>query len=195
MTDELELVRKAQSGNRSAAGALYQMHKGFIMQCASKIHRKGYDLNDFVQIASIGFLQAVQSFDCSRGVKLITHAVWSIRKSLQSAIRQDKGPDSLSLDNETESGMSLLDKIPAPEQPQSDDITYKTARMYVQELKSPLLRSYANSMIDVCEEGKPFSLTLVGNSHNVSREYARQLRLKIVKNSQMKELKNILKKN
>lgn len=78
-TNELELIRRSQQGDRKATDKLCRMHTGFIKLVASKYHIPGLDYDDIVQLCYDGLCKAIEDYDLESGIKLISYTVYKIR--------------------------------------------------------------------------------------------------------------------
>ncbi len=102
---ELELITKAQSGDRKASSLLVESMMGLIhREARAQSHRCHEPLDDLIQVASMGVLDAIRRFDSSRGCRLITVALVRIRTALRPTVRrsQSDGKRQVSLDDSME---------------------------------------------------------------------------------------------
>lgn len=60
----------------------------FILTCAIKYKGRGLDVDDLFQEGSRGLIRAVESFDSGRKVNFLTYAVWWVRQSIRTALRE-----------------------------------------------------------------------------------------------------------
>ena len=56
MTDNLELIRRAQSGDRDADTALVEQNSGLIWSIVRRYLGRGVEQDDLYQLACLGFL-------------------------------------------------------------------------------------------------------------------------------------------
>jgi len=80
-SDEGEMVRRYQAGDREAGARLLEMHAGVISRIACSYLRTGIGREDMMQEARIGFLRGVSKYEDGHGAKLITHAAWWVRSA------------------------------------------------------------------------------------------------------------------
>lgn len=123
--EELALIIKAQSGDRSAEAELLERHKDFIWKSAIRYHSRSsnaLDVEDCAQIAAIGVLKAIRLFDVNSGVVLLTFAFpcvqseFSIHLQYNGVIkcpRKQKRIPVKFLDGMGTEGESLAHTIPA----------------------------------------------------------------------------------
>ncbi|MBE7087890.1 MAG: SigB/SigF/SigG family RNA polymerase sigma factor [Clostridiales bacterium] len=71
----LDYVRKAKNGDEFAKSQIFNHNVPLIKSIVKRFCGKGVEYDDLFQIASIGFLKAIQNFDESFGVKFSTYSV------------------------------------------------------------------------------------------------------------------------
>jgi RNA polymerase primary sigma factor len=59
---------------------------GLVVYLAKKFTNSGIPLLDLIQEGNVGLMRALEKFECERGHKFSTYAVWWIRQSLSKAI-------------------------------------------------------------------------------------------------------------
>ena len=93
--DNTELVRIAQGGDESeamrATEKLLVINRGLVRTIVLRFRDRGMDIEDLMQIGTIGLLKAVRSFDLERGTCFSTYAVPMIFGEIRRALR-DEGP-------------------------------------------------------------------------------------------------------
>ena len=89
-TDELDLIRRYQAGDRQAGAALLAAHAGLVYAYARRCFVRAVDPDDVLQEARLGFLRAVDRFDPARAASLATYAVCRIRQRVARYV-QDHG--------------------------------------------------------------------------------------------------------
>jgi RNA polymerase sigma-B factor len=79
-TADLEALAARYAANRDPAlrERLIMAHQHLVEALAARFCRRGAPLEDLVQVASIGLIQALDRFDPSRGVKFTTYAVSTV---------------------------------------------------------------------------------------------------------------------
>ena len=89
MTRTEELIRLAQSGDRDASETLVTENTGLIWSIARRYTGRGTELEDLYQLGCLGFLKAVEGFDCSYGTQFSTYAVPKISGEIRRFLRDD----------------------------------------------------------------------------------------------------------
>ena len=84
--EEIELTKKAQSGDKAAKDKLISANLRFVVNVAKKYQNHGLDISDLISEGNIGLITAIDKFDLSKGYHFISYAVWWIRQSILKAI-------------------------------------------------------------------------------------------------------------
>jgi RNA polymerase sigma-B factor len=74
MTEEELVGRWRATGDRRARAELAERMLPLVKRIANRYRGRGVDLEDLVQVGSIGLLKAIDRFDPKRGVRLSTYA-------------------------------------------------------------------------------------------------------------------------
>src|SRR5262245_3089741 len=88
---EIELATRAQTGDQEALEKLIVGNLRYVVSVARRYHGYGVSLADLINEGNIGLINAVKRFDPTRGVKLITYAVWWIRQAITQALAEQGG--------------------------------------------------------------------------------------------------------
>lgn len=88
--DVYELIHCAQEGSKEARDELVSVNMGLVWSVVRRFNHRGYELEDLIQIGSIGLLKAIDKFDFSYDVKFSTYAVPMILGEIRRYIRDDK---------------------------------------------------------------------------------------------------------
>jgi RNA polymerase sigma-32 factor len=78
--------RYRRTGDRRIAQELVTSNLRFVVKVASEYRGYGLPPADLVQEGNLGLMRAVEKFDPSHGVRLISYAVWWIRAYIQDYI-------------------------------------------------------------------------------------------------------------
>src|SRR5947199_8504568 len=88
--DKLLLRRYHEHGDLAAREQLIEQYMSLVRSLARRYSYRGEQLDDLVQIGSIGLIKAIDRFDLSRGVELTTYATPNIIGEIKRHF-QDKG--------------------------------------------------------------------------------------------------------
>lgn len=98
-SDNLRLIAIAQREEESeamrATELLIEANKGLVRSIALRFRERGVDLEDLMQIGTIGIIKAIRSFDLERGTCFSTYAVPMIFGEIRRHLR-DEGPIKIS---------------------------------------------------------------------------------------------------
>ena len=89
MTEQKELIRLAQTGDKQAAEQLVTENSGLIWSVAKRFIGRGTDTEDLYQLGCLGFLKAVDGFDLEYGTQFSTYAVPKISGEIRRFLRDD----------------------------------------------------------------------------------------------------------
>lgn len=87
MTD-LELIRAAALGDRSARDHLLVAHLPLVRRVAARYRDFGLPYEDLVQEGSLGLLDAIEHFDEDRGVAFATYARFRVQRAIRNALTE-----------------------------------------------------------------------------------------------------------
>lgn len=93
--DNADNLKLAQMGDSEAVAALMEANAPLVHKLSRKFTGRGAELEDLVQIGSIGLLRAIRTFDFSRGTAFSTYAVPLIIGEIRRFLRDD-GPVKVS---------------------------------------------------------------------------------------------------
>ena len=89
MTNQEDLIRRAQAGDREASECLVTENAGLIWAVAKRFISRGTDAEDLYQLGCLGFLKAVEGFDLEYGTQFSTYAVPKIAGEIRRFLRDD----------------------------------------------------------------------------------------------------------
>lgn len=87
--EQVTLLRLAKNGDESAKMLLFDRNAPLIKSIIRRFVNKGVEYDDLYQIASMGFLKAINNFDESFGVKFSTYTVPMIIGEIKRYIRDN----------------------------------------------------------------------------------------------------------
>ncbi len=85
----LDYLRKAKQGDEAAKEIIFNNNFPLIKSIIRRFKGKGVEYDDLYQIASMGFLKAINNFDESYGVKFSTYTVPMIIGEIKRYIRDN----------------------------------------------------------------------------------------------------------
>ena len=88
MDHTLALITKSQQGDKKARDTVFE-NTGLIYSVAKRFVGRGVEMEDLIQIGSIGLLKAVDHFNASFEVKFSTYAVPMIAGEIKRYLRDD----------------------------------------------------------------------------------------------------------
>lgn len=83
---EVDMIRKAQSGDHQAFNAVVSSHLKLVINIAKGYTRRGLAFEDLISEGNLGLIHALEKFDLEKGFRFSTYAVWWIRQSIERAI-------------------------------------------------------------------------------------------------------------
>ncbi len=85
----LDLIEKAQSGDKEAQTTLVDENLGLVKSLISRFDNRGYERDDIFQLGCIGLIKAIHKFDSTYGVRFSTYAVPMIIGEIKRFLRDD----------------------------------------------------------------------------------------------------------
>jgi RNA polymerase primary sigma factor len=86
--DEYELALRAQVGNQDAVQRLIRANLKFVVKIASHYQNRGLSLSELISEGNMGLIKAIEKFDASKNIKLISYAVWWIKQRILFALAE-----------------------------------------------------------------------------------------------------------
>ncbi|MBE6586262.1 MAG: sigma-70 family RNA polymerase sigma factor [Ruminococcaceae bacterium] len=86
---QMTMIRAAQEGDETAMETLVVENMGLVRSVAIKFRDRGTEMEDLIQIGTIGMIKAIRSFDCGRGTAFSTYAVPLIIGEIRRHLRDD----------------------------------------------------------------------------------------------------------
>ena len=89
MEQTLALIKRSHKGDKDARNILAQQNMGLVYTVARRFNGRGCEMEDLIQIGSIGLLKAIDKFDLSYDVQFSTYAVPMISGEIRRFLRDD----------------------------------------------------------------------------------------------------------
>ena len=89
MDDILALLGRVHQGDKEASDILVEKNMGLVHSIARRFQNRGVEMEDLVQIGSIGLLKAIDKFDLTYEVRCSTYAVPMITGEIKRFLRDD----------------------------------------------------------------------------------------------------------
>lgn len=89
MEQTLALIEKSHKGDKDARNTLVESNMGLVYTIARRFCGRGCEMEDLIQIGSIGLLKAIDKFDPSFEVRFSTYAVPMIAGEIKRFLRDD----------------------------------------------------------------------------------------------------------
>mgnify|MGYP004474411747 FL=1 len=84
-----EEIRKAQNNDKEAMDNLVKNNLGLVYNIAKRFMGRGFELEDLIQIGTIGLIKSIKKFDENYNVQLSTYSVPFILGEIKRNIRDD----------------------------------------------------------------------------------------------------------
>ena len=88
-TKNVSLVEQAKAGDNEALDELCQNNMGLVKSIAISFRDRGVEIDDLMQIGTIGLIKAVRGYDSSYGTVFSTYAVPLIIGEIKKFLRDD----------------------------------------------------------------------------------------------------------
>ena len=86
--EEVKLAQRIHNDDREALERLVCANLRFVVSVAKQYQNQGLTLPDLINEGNIGLIKAAEKFDETRGIKIISYAVWWIRQSILQALAE-----------------------------------------------------------------------------------------------------------
>lgn len=89
MEHTLALIEKAHGGDKEARETLVEENMGLVYTIVRRFVGRGHEMEDLIQIGSIGLIKAIDKFNSAFDVKFSTYAVPMIAGEIKRFLRDD----------------------------------------------------------------------------------------------------------
>ncbi len=90
MDEVYQFVKNGLNLIREARQDMIRGNLRLVVSVAKRYKNAGIPMLDLIQEGNLGLTRAVDKFDCQRGTKFSTYAVWWIRQSISRAMKQQR---------------------------------------------------------------------------------------------------------
>ena len=87
-SEEAELIEKMNNGDEKAKALLVASNQRFVYAVAKR-YSNGDNVLDLVNEGNVGLMQALTTFDPSRGNRFLSYAIWYIRREINAYLNND----------------------------------------------------------------------------------------------------------
>lgn len=88
--EEEKLLSRLKGGDMEARNALVECNMRLVAHIAKKYHSSDKDFDDIISIGTIGLIKAINTFDPSKGNRLVTYASKCIENEILMYFRSEK---------------------------------------------------------------------------------------------------------
>lgn len=162
-TDELTLIKLAQTGDADAETALIIMYRDLVKAVTRPFYLAGADREDLLQIGTIGLINAVRGFNAQGGASFKTFASRCVKNTVLNAIKKHDPKKEPALLDEFYDGLQLADGFQA--NPETDFIEKETATLLreaisqeLNPIETTVLNLYMDSTMSYEEISKQLGL-------------------------------------
>lgn len=89
MDSTLALIKQVHEGDKAAREQLIEENMGLVYTVAQRFRGRGCEMEDLIQIGSIGLMKAIDHFDLNYDVRFSTYAVPMITGEIRRFLRDD----------------------------------------------------------------------------------------------------------
>ncbi len=86
--EEYEYAIKAKNGDQKAIDKLIQSNLKFVVKIAARYQGRGLSLSELISEGNIGLIKALEKFDPSKDIKLISYGIWWIKQRIMQAVAE-----------------------------------------------------------------------------------------------------------
>ncbi len=86
--EEHQYAIKAKNGDQAAIDKLIQSNLKFVVKIAARYQGRGLSLSELISEGNIGLIKALEKFDPSKDIKLISYGIWWIKQRIMQAVAE-----------------------------------------------------------------------------------------------------------
>jgi len=170
---ELERIVRLHDGAVAARNRLVVANLRLVVHLSSRHLGRGRSLDELVSDGTLTLMQAIERFDCARGVRFSTYASWAILKNFAKTIPRERHAQRAAMTGTQELIETTADAAAAtPGQRELKDVLRSLVASLLLEL-SPREREVLVARFGL--RGAAETLEQVGRRFQVTRERVRQI--------------------
>lgn len=192
MENIVEVIQKAQEGDKKAMSSLVEHFTPFLKKLANQVYVQYSavaEFDDILQGGYIGLLNGLKKYDASKdpsnGQYILNYLSTWIKEQLYLTVQYDPSTMTSSIDQENDYGVSISDILPSHEDSAEDQMIDEEQRSEKErEIRLGELDRILGELDDPRDQivfklryglvGKPRTLEQVGNILGVSHETVRK---------------------
>lgn len=175
--EEVELAKQAAAGNKMARETLIRANIRYALSYAKRFYGHGLSNEEVNEEAVIALIKAIDHFDFTKGIKIITYARICIMNEILASCNKVAGIQQISLDDSADSdfGDTKLSSIPDTESYTPEETA--VYRIQKHQLYESLdnLSSFEKQIIcmhyGLQKYKQSYSLTEIGEKFGESKQY------------------------
>lgn len=175
--EEVELAKQAAAGNKMARETLIRANIRYALSYAKRFYGHGISNEEVNEEAVIALIKAIDHFDFTKGIKIITYARICIMNEILASCNKVAGIQQISLDDSADSdfGDTKLSSIPDTESYTPEETA--VYRIQKHQLYESLdnLSSFEKQIIcmhyGLQKYKQSYSLTEIGEKFGESKQY------------------------
>lgn len=188
--EEKELLKRKKDGDLSARNELIEHNLRLVSHIIKKYYADYDEQEDLISIGTIGLIKAIDSFDESKGVRLVTYSARCIENEILMYFRQRKKDRNLvsinePIDSDSKGNELTLTDVIFCEDTVSDDLDLKkkTARLYelIEEITDPREKEIIINRYGLYGK-KALPQREIAARLNISRSYISRIEKKVIEN-------------
>ena len=186
--DEKMYLEKMANGDKNARAVLIERNLRLVSHIIKKYYSKTNETDDLISIGTIGLIKAIDSFDCTKSVRLATYASRCIENEilmyfrssknkgndmlLSDAIETDKDGNPLTIEDTLSDSFDMAEALEKKTQWQ------KVAR-YIENMDDEREREIIILRYGL-NNSKPLTQREVAERLNISRSYVSRIEKKVI---------------
>jgi len=175
--EEVELAKQAAAGNKMARETLIRANIRYALSYAKRFYGHGLSNEEVNEEAVIALIKAIDHFDFTKGIKIITYARICIMNEILASCNKVAGIQQISLDDSTGSdfGDTKLSCIPDTESytPEETAVYHLQKQQLYSNLDtlSPFEKQIICMHYGLKKYKQSYSLTEIGEKFGESKQY------------------------